>query len=113
MAIAANAARIIIIASLRRVWLWRLIARLHGSGSCFTSWQPSARCLTHVLRRDQHLPAGGGEVPQRNRRLWLRRLLGRFGVQHRVAEPPVEILAASVRLARRLLAFAFRAARLA
>src|SRR4051794_30475987 len=72
--------------------------------------------VSHALPmsgREQHLPAGGRQVRQRDRRLWLRRLLWRFRVEDGVAEPPIEILAASFSIARRLLSFALGASWLA
>ena len=54
--------------------------------------------------------AGGRQLRQRHRRLWLRRHLRRLGMQHRVAEPVGESPARSRRRRRLRLAFAFAAA---
>src|SRR5258708_250869 len=93
---AADIARMIIIAS-----LWRR----YGSAPMREGYTISG-CK-------EYLPAGGGQIRHRDRRLRLWWLLGRLGMEHRVLEPVVEIVAAAFGLAGRLLSFAFRAARLA
>src|SRR5262245_62298981 len=64
------------------------------------------------LRRVQDLPAGRRQVVQRDLRLRLwrrRRRRRRLWMQHRVGEPPVEILAAAIACGHRLLRLAFGA----
>src|SRR5437660_11561786 len=113
-AIAADIARMIIIAS-----LWRVVVRRLGwEATRFkVVFHPAGGdgppCLTQVLWREQDLPTCSRQVGHGDRRLGLRRLLRGLRMKHAVAEPIVEIVAAALGLARRLLSFAFRAARLA
>src|SRR5215470_8198298 len=77
---------------------------------------PGCRCppVPRPSRRAQYLPAGRRQVVQRNLgpRGWRRgRRWRRLGMQHRVGEPPVEILAATVAGGYRLLRLAVRAVR--
>src|SRR5439155_8426603 len=62
--------------------------------------EPGFRCapsgLQTMLRRHQHLAAGGGKLRHSHGRLLLRWNGRRLGVQDGVAEPVIEIAAAAV-----------------